>query len=300
MKKLAVIFLLLALLLAFPLPVHADEPAKYNFASAQGDKELKIVPGDEVRGNIYFYNIDGNRITHITLEVSQAPSGWEVTIEPPLSETQVLVNDMPVTVVENLYVEPAEVLSEEPQDVPEGMVVIKVPTRGYTLGKQAQVVVKVPEDTPLGTTSTINIAAEAFWLGQTGAAAIKQARDFEFNVTVVSGSTEYTETIVSEGEEAVSEEEEVVSEAEEAETTEAPEPTTPATNPAQTAPGIEESKPAGPAPGVVEPKPAEPLLPPESETKENIIMDWLPVIIAGVVVILGAILIPVLVARKRG
>ncbi len=293
MKKLAVIFLLLALLLALPLPVHADEPAKYNFASAQSSKELKIAPGDEGRGNIYFYNIDGNRITHITLEVSQAPSGWEVTIEPPLSETQVLVNEMPVTVVENLYVEPWELLSEEPQDVPEGMVSIKVPTRGYTLGKQAQVVVKVPEDTPLGTTGTINIAAEAFWLGQTGAAAIKQARDFEFHVTVVSGSTEYTETIVSE-------EEEVVSEEEEAETTGAPEPTAPATKPAQTAPGIEESKPAGPAPGVVEPKPAEPLLPPESETKENIIMDWLPVIIAGVVVILGAILIPVLVARKRG
>ncbi|MBN1863088.1 MAG: hypothetical protein JW790_05540 [Dehalococcoidales bacterium] len=198
MKKICLFVLAALLLLALPLPASADEPAKYNFASAQGDKNLKVTPGGEVKGDIYFYNIDGNRITHITLEVGQAPSGWEITIEPPLSETQVMVNSILVTVTENLYVEPGELLSEEPQTVPEGMISITVPGRGYTLGKLAQVMVSVPESAALGTTGEITIAAEATWLGQTGAAAVKQARDFDFTVTVVSESAEFTEVIIDE------------------------------------------------------------------------------------------------------
>jgi hypothetical protein len=242
MKKTCLFLLAALLLLALPPPVYADEEAaKYNFASAQGNKELRIPPGQEGNGYIYFYNIDGNRITHITLEVSQAPSGWEVTIEPPLAETQVLVSGMPVTVVENLYVEPTELLAEEPQDIPEGMVSIKVPGRGYALGKAAQVAVSVPDSTPLGTTGDITIAGEAAWLGQGGSAAIKQARDFDFSVTVVSESTEYTEEIVGQGE-----------------------------------------------------------APQEADEASGFFLtNWLPAIIAGIVVILGAILIPLLVRRRR-
>ena len=248
MKKLCLILLVALLLLALPLPVFADEEAaKYNFASAQGNKDLKIPPGQEGVGSIYFYNIDGNRITHITLEVSQAPSGWEVTIEPPLSETQVLVSGMPVTVSENLYVEPSDLLVEEPQTIPEGMVSIKVPGRGYALGKEARVMVSVPESTPLGTTGEITIAGEAAWLGQSGAAAIKQARDFDFSVTVVSESTEYTETIVGQDE---------------------------ASSP---------------------PKPPEN----KDESSGFSLTSWLPAIVAGVIVVLGAIFIPVLVRRRR-
>ena len=271
MKKVYLFAVLVTLLLALPLPVHADEPAKYNFASAQGSKEISVTPGGESRGSIYFYNIDGNRITHINLEVSRAPSGWEVTIEPPPSETQVLVSGLPVTVVENLYVEPSELLTEEPRNVPEGMVSIKVPGRGYTLGKLAQVVVRVPESATLGSTGEITVAAEASWLGQSGAAAVKQARDFDFSVTIVSGSTEYTETIIGQGK--VPEAPEAVGETE-------------ATIEGETSKTTGETVPAE--------KPA-----PESESPGSSLMRWLPAIIAGAVVILGAIVIPLLVRRRR-
>jgi hypothetical protein len=208
MKKLYLFVLLVLLILVLPVSVLADDAAKYNFASAQGDKEIAVKPGSEGTGAIYFYNIDGNRITHITLEVAEAPEGWTVTVEPPLSETKVRINDMPVTVTENLYVEPTELLSEEPQDVPEDMVSIKIPGRGYALGRVANVTVEVPEGVEYGTNGTIVVAAEAAWLGQGGAAAVKQARDFEFAVTVVSGKTGYTETIVGDDEEQVPEESE--------------------------------------------------------------------------------------------
>jgi hypothetical protein len=202
MKKFCLLALAALLFLTLPLPVQADEPAKYNFASAQGDKDLKIQPGKEGEGAIYFYNIDGNRITHITLAVSQAPAGWEVTINPALAKTQVSVSGMPVTVEENLYVEPSELLLKEPQSVPEGMVSIKVPGRGYALGKLARIIIKVPESAPLGSIGDITISGEAAWLGQSGAAAVKQARDFSFNVTVFSGQTEYSETIIGKKSEA--------------------------------------------------------------------------------------------------
>jgi hypothetical protein len=195
-KKVFLLVLAGLMLLSIPLPVLADDAAKYNFASAQGDKEIAVKPGSEGTGAIYFYNIDGNRITHITLEATGVPEGWQVSIEPPLSETKVLVNDMPVTVTENLYVEPSELFADEPQNVPEGMVSINVPGRGYVLAKLASVTVEVPEGIEYGTQGTIVVSAEAVWLGQGGAAAIKQARNFEFTVTVVSGKTGFSETIV--------------------------------------------------------------------------------------------------------
>jgi hypothetical protein len=259
MKKICLFVLGALVLLALPLPVHADEPAKYNFASAQGDKELKIPPGQEGKGYIYFYNIDGNRITHITLEVSQAPSGWEVTITPPISGTQVLVSGLPVTVTENLYVEPSELLTEEPQNIPEGMVSIKVPGRGYTLGKVAEIIISVPESAPLGSTGAIIIAAEAAWLGQAGAGAVKQARDFDFSVAVISESTEYTETVVGKVDKADTEKS-----------------------------GVTQSN----QPEVVPPTP-----PPPGESGSFSALFF--AIIAGVVVIVGAIIIFLLIRRRR-
>ena len=234
MKRLALMLVAMVILLAVPSLVLAQDEAKYNFASAQGSKQISVAPSGEATGLIYFYNIDGNRITHITLDVSQVPDSWEVEIQPPRHEIEVEITGRIATVTENLHVEPSEVLSEEAEDVPEGMMCITVPTRGYALAKPAYIIVRVPESEEIGTSGDILISAEAAWLGQGGAAAIKQARDFDFSVEVISESTEFTETIVGEG-----------------------------------------------------------------DSSGFSIAKWLPAIIAGVVVILGAVLIPRLVARKR-
>ena len=251
MRRLISMFLAVALLLAAPSLVLAQEAAKYNFASSQGSKELKVIPGDEAWGVIYFYNIDGNRITHITLDVSQVPDSWDVEIQPPKHEIEVEIGGRIVTVTENLHIEPSEVLSEEDEDAPEDIVCITVPTRGYALAKAARIIVRVPESEEIGTRGDIVISAKAAWLGQSGAAAIKQARDFDFSVEVISESTEFTETIVGEGDRP--------------EATEHPETATD-----------------------------------EDDSSGFSIAKWLPAIIAGVVVILGAVLIPRLVAGRKG
>jgi len=134
-----------ALLLASPILTYAEEEAKYNFASAQGPKQIKVTPGGESRGVIYFYNIDGNRITHVTLKVTRAPDNWELKIDPPQHETEVNVSGNTVTVTENLYVKPSQAFPEEPKDVPEGLVSIAIPSRGHVLARVANIVVRVPE-----------------------------------------------------------------------------------------------------------------------------------------------------------
>jgi len=279
MGKIAVIILVSVMLISIPTLTFAEEPFRYNFASAQGNKHMQIIPGSVGTGMIYFYNIDGNRITHITLKVSKAPDNWQVEIQPPLTEILVEINGRKVTITENLHIEPSEVLSQEATDIPPDMVCISVPNRGYVLAKMAKVIVRVPEFEEIGNQGEINISAIAEWLGQTGAAAVKQGRDFDFSIEAVSGTTR--------GEEKILEEigtTEVVSEA--------------------TGSGAEMME------GYATPKVVSEITgneakvmkgdgTDESEKPSSIIERWLPAIISAVIVVIGAASIPLLVRRKR-
>jgi hypothetical protein len=196
MRRILAAVLALTAFLAMASSALAEEPARYNFASVQGSENIQILPGGDGTGNMYFYNVDGNRITHVTLEVSQAPANWQVEIQPPLDETQVEVNGQPITVTENLYVEPSEASSVVIKDVPEGMVCIPVSQRGYALAKAAEIIVRVPDSEEIGTQEEIVVTATARWLGQSGAVAFSQSREFNFTVDVVAKVTEYQEKIL--------------------------------------------------------------------------------------------------------
>ncbi len=197
MRRIIPAILALAALAAMTQTTMAEEDPKYSFASVQGAKELAVLPGDDVTGFVYFYNISGNRVTHINLEVAQAPADWQVEIQPPKGETQVEVSGQVTTVTENLYVEPSEPFPEEVEP-PEGMVCIPVSTRGYAFAKEARINVKVPAGEEIGTKDEIVIAATASWLGQGGAAAITQARDFTYTVEVVT-NLPFEEKIITGG-----------------------------------------------------------------------------------------------------
>lgn len=176
--------------------VLADESARYSFASAQGAKDLKVAPGGEVEGLIYFYNIDGNRITHIKLAAGSSPDGWQVEIEPAEHTTEVLVNGAAFRISENLYVEPSGVMSVEPGSIPAGMVSIKIPNRGYVFAVPAVIVIQAPPSAQAGQMVGITVSAEASWLSQGGGVAMKQERDFQYNVLVTLDADSYTETVV--------------------------------------------------------------------------------------------------------
>lgn len=197
MRKITAIIAALTMVVALSTAAYA---ADYNFASAQANKTISVIPGHEGLGTIYFYNISGDSITHVTLEVSQAPENWQVEIEPPVGDTRVEIGGNIVIVTENLYVEPSEVLVEKPDTSPKGTMYIPIPGQGYALAKIATISVKVPASEAIGTQQEIVIGGVARWLGQTGAAAISQARDFTFTVNVVSETTNAEEIIITETE----------------------------------------------------------------------------------------------------
>lgn len=162
----------------------SGEPARYNFASVQGASSLQVVPGGEAKATIRFYNIDGNRTTHITLEIAQIPDSWDVQIDPPLSDTEIQFGGHTMQVAENLHVEPTELSVEDIEDVPKGTVLLRVGNRGYTLAKEATITIRVPESAQADTTGQVKITAVASWLGQEGQASIGQTRDFDYSVNV--------------------------------------------------------------------------------------------------------------------
>jgi len=224
MKFFFLFLLIFSLLLSI---AYAQEAPKYNFASMQSDKSLSLAPGEQGITKLYFFNIDGNRITHIPLSIGEAPDNWDISFEPALHTTTVSVSGVPTTFTENLFVEPSEAVDEVPKNVPEGIEYISTAV-GFVGAKSVEIRIKVPVNEKLGTVGKITIDAVASWAGQTGAAAITQARSFDYTITVLS--KEFTETILEEAPVKVEKEEVVVvKESEQEKLT--PAPTAPATAP---------------------------------------------------------------------
>lgn len=192
MKK---FFLFLLFLIILVGVVNAQEKeAKYNFGSAQGAKELTISPGDEISTKLYFYNIFGNRNTHIALSVGDVPENWDVSIEPALHKITVSVSGVSTIIEENLYLRPpSDVADTIPDDIPEGIEYISSSV-GFIGAKPVLIKIQVPDDEKLGTVAKITIEAVASWLGQSGTAAITQSRSFDYTITVAS--KEFTEEII--------------------------------------------------------------------------------------------------------
>ena len=207
MKK-VIIISLFAIFLSISL-VAAQEDAKYNFGSAQADKELKTNPGGEIITKLYFYNIYGNRITHIKLEVSEFPENWIITLTPEAHDADVDVSGILTTINENLYVEISEAVDEIPENVPEGIEYISSSV-GYIGADPVEIKIKVPESEKYGTYD-LRIDASAFWLGQEGTAEIQQSRSFDYKIDLVS-LIFYEKPIIDDGEIKVKNETEIAPE----------------------------------------------------------------------------------------
>jgi len=191
MKKCFTIISILLIFIYLSTIAFAQEP-KYNFGSMQPAKEFSISPGDVIT-KLYFYNIYGNRITHISLSVSNAPPNWAISFNPELHIITVNISGITTEVIENLYVEPSEALDKIPETVPEGIEYISSSV-GYIGAKPVEITISVPEDEELGKEFNITISASAEWLGQTGAVAIKQSRDFDYTIKTVP--KEFREEII--------------------------------------------------------------------------------------------------------
>ena len=182
----------LVLALWRPGPVLSQQEAIYNLASIQPDKHLEIEAGGHSTALLYFYNIDGNRTTHIKLKLSSCPENWQVEIQPPLQQTVIDTANGSISLLENLCVEPSILQSEKIAGLPDGMESVVVPGRGYTMAKVVHVTIGIPALEKAGDKGEVIVTAEATWSGQQGAASIGQTRDFVFSVEVVPANIAVT------------------------------------------------------------------------------------------------------------
>ncbi len=181
--------LLLIFFILTPIAL-ADDAPKYNFATTQANPTISIQPGDTISvPAIYFFNIYGNRITHVSLSLTSAPNGWNVKLEPEMHQIQVNISGTIVNASENLYVAPSQPVKEVPSPVPEGMAYLTLGgVDGNVPAKIAYLNITVPADTPLGGTYTISVKAVGSWFGQAGTLAFSQERSFDFKVQTVTHS----------------------------------------------------------------------------------------------------------------
>jgi len=168
--------------------VYAQEAPRYNFGSMQASKSLFAKPGQEIETKLYFYNIYGNRPTHIKLKIVEKPEDWEVSLFPNIHKEKYEVSGEIREVEENLVVYPSNT-SEKPGEKTEGKEWISSKV-GYINADYVTIKIKIPENEKIGTSENIKINAIAFWLGQTGSIALQQERDFSYTIKT---TTEYYE-----------------------------------------------------------------------------------------------------------
>jgi len=184
---------MLAVLLLWPSAVSADS---LNLASAFGDQDLEVIPGTQTYGSIYFYNVDGDKTTYITMETVDVPDGWAVEFLPALNTIQVSLGGPNIDVTQNIYVQQGIVYPTSDIEAPAGFDVIAIPDKlgegipGYVLAKELKVMITAPEGVDVGGSYSVTVNATAKYLGQTGAAIIGLERPFTFDVATVYELTE--------------------------------------------------------------------------------------------------------------
>ncbi|MEM0475762.1 MAG: hypothetical protein QW343_03135, partial [Candidatus Norongarragalinales archaeon] len=193
-------------LLAFALlaiPARA-EGGQYNFGTMQGQKLVAVEPGKTAETKLYFFNVRGNRDTHVSISIDEVPPGFKVELEPPLHNATYNVSGVIVTTVENVVapVTPKNTLPlQKPENAPPGVEYITLSgVEGFVPARVVTVKITAPADAPLWRDYKVRLSAIAGWfdIGVTGPVSVKQARDFTYDVRTVT--TQFSEEIVAEQE----------------------------------------------------------------------------------------------------
>lgn len=195
-KKIAIGLFLVLLVSSFVIA--QDELPQYNFGSAQGAKSLSGKPGQNIEGILYFYNVYGNRPTHIKLEIAEKPD-WEISLNPSVRSVPYEVSGVVQNVEENLVVYPSEA-QEKAGDFQEGKEWISSKV-GYLHADYVKINIKIPENEEIGKTFNLKIKGTAFWLGQEGTIALQQEREFDYAIRT---TTEYYEKPVEDKKSVIS------------------------------------------------------------------------------------------------
>jgi len=196
MKKIALILVFVLLMSSFVFA----QGAAYNLGTMQKDKVIEVEPGKSATTKIYFYNIWGNRITHIKLDLVEKPD-WNIEMQPELHNVTLNVTGIIIHVEENLYTVPCSIDGKWcPTDDTKPMEGVEYLTAsgvdGKVPAKYVTITVHAPSGTPLWKEYPLKIVATANWYGEAGMVALSQQRDFDYTIKTIT--REYSEQIVEE------------------------------------------------------------------------------------------------------
>ncbi len=157
--------------------------------------EARAKPGQEVLATWNFYNLYGDRITHISVSKIQGPD-WEIRYEPSLHEESYEVSGVIEKISENVGVEKSSVVLEIPANPPEGMDYVKHPNQeGYIPVRPVKIYITIPDDTELWEDYKFVFEAKGNCFTEPGAVIPALATQLELTITP---TTEFYEKPVTE------------------------------------------------------------------------------------------------------
>lgn len=180
--------------------------------------EARVVPGQTVLATWNLYNLYGDRITHVKLDATEAPSDWKISFEPKLRKVTYSVMGVLQTIEENVLLKQTPVVKTIPETIPEGMDYVKHPKEeGYIPMKVVKIYVEVPENAELWKEHELVIGATGNCFTEPGAVVPGVATQLNLKVTTISeeGFTEVIPSVI-EGEAG----DELLKDAEDLQTTE--------------------------------------------------------------------------------
>lgn len=144
-------------------------------AEANPDQEVLIIWN--------FYNLYGDRMTHIIVDKINGPD-WEIKYDPPLHEEKYDISGVITSKTENLAIENNSVVLTIPENPPKDIIYIKHPNQeGYIPAKQIKIYIKIPEDAEIWQNYRFTFEAKGDCFSEPGAVIPAIATQLNVDVT---------------------------------------------------------------------------------------------------------------------
>lgn len=146
----------------------------------------KVKPGTTVEVDWNFYNLYGDRATHITVSKISGPD-WTITYDPALHVQAYDVSGVIQNQTENLAIENTSVVLTIPAVSPDGISYVKHPSLpGYIPVKQIKIYIKVPDNAKLGQNYGFVFQGEGNCFTEPGAVIPAAALQLKVNITTAN------------------------------------------------------------------------------------------------------------------
>lgn len=183
-KHSRVFVILLILSIIFLLPI---VKAACSLGANPLSMDARAIPGQTVIATWNFYNLYGDRTTHIKVSLAEGPD-WQVSYEPALHEANYEVMGVEQTIEENVAVEVIPVVDSIPEIIPEGIDYVKHPKEaGYIPVKPVRIYIKIPEDAELWKNYDLVFEAVGNCFMEPGAVMPAVATQLKLSIKTISG-----------------------------------------------------------------------------------------------------------------